>query len=104
MWKLFPEGKREGGIMGSFCNRGKKFRRALVGEGFVSSIFRVVVGGKTAGSWECCVDWRGGRFACMRSIDVAALFMSWHMNTTGANILRWRRLGGGCGKCLVSGG
>jgi len=74
--------------MGLFCNRGKKFRRALVGEGFVPSILRAVVGGKRAGSWECCVDLRGGRFAGMRSVDVAELLMSWHMNTTGANILR----------------
>ena len=101
---LEEEGARTRGEMGLFCNRGKKFRRALAGEGFVPSILRAVVGGKRAGSWECCVDGRGGRFAWMRSVDVAALLMSWHMNTIGANILRWRRGWVECGKCLVSGG
>jgi hypothetical protein len=98
----FSAGKWEGVLgkaksraaVGLLCNGAKKVRRALVGEGFVPSILRAVVGGRRAGS----------RFAGMRSIDVVALFMSWHMNTIGANILRWRRWWVGCGKCLVSEG
>jgi hypothetical protein len=101
---LDEEGARARAAVGSFCNGAKKVRRALIGEGFVPSILRAVVGGKRAGWRECCVDLRGGRFAGMRSIDVAELLMSWHMNTIGANNLRWRRGWVGCGKCLVSGG
>jgi hypothetical protein len=99
---LDEEGARARAAAGSFCNRGKKVRRALVGEGSVRSILRAVVGGKRVGSWECCVDSRAGGFAGMRSVDVAELFMSWHMNTTRANILRRRRWWVGGGKCLVS--
>jgi hypothetical protein len=72
---LEERGARVRAAVGSFCNGAKKVRRVLVGEGFVRSILRVVVGGKRAGWWECCVDLRGGRFACMWSIDVAEFLM-----------------------------